>query len=98
MPSIPDENLAPPSDRECSQSKCKAKLPVGYKFKSCEKCREVSRLGMQKKRKREKEDEGHQRQAVLQPSTVVNSPVERSTEATYIEESTSDEGEVSHPY
>src|SRR6266702_2919596 len=53
-----DNNFAPPSENQCSQSKCKANLPVGYEYKSCEKCRNTSRLSMQKKQKREKVDEG----------------------------------------
>ena len=69
MPFNFDENSAPLSDIRCSQSKCITRLPMGYKHKNCEKCRNVSRLSMQKKRKREKDDEGLQRRIVLQPTT-----------------------------
>ena len=42
----------------CTQSKCKAALPDGYKYKTCEKCQNISKLGMQKKEKQDKADEG----------------------------------------
>ena len=52
-------SLAPlPSKILCSQSKCKAILPAGYNFKTCDQCHTISKLSMQKKRKREDADEG----------------------------------------
>ena len=50
--------LSQPSVNQCTQSKCKAALPDGYQYKTCEKCRNISKLCMQKKRKRDKADEG----------------------------------------
>ena len=93
-----DNDFAPPSENQCSQSKCKANLPVGYKYKSCEKCRNTSRLSMQKKRKREKVDEGPHRQQATAPgnsSTTEKGPIEYL----YVEsgtEPTSDESKVSN--
>ena len=52
------DDLAPLSVNYCTQSKCKAALSDGYKYKTCEKCRNISKLSMQKKRKRDKADEG----------------------------------------
>ncbi|KAH8982149.1 hypothetical protein EDB83DRAFT_2326588 [Lactarius deliciosus] len=57
MPPTPNVDFAPPSENKCSQSKCKVVLAAGYQYKTCEKCRSVSRLGMQRKRKREQTDE-----------------------------------------
>jgi hypothetical protein len=44
--------------KHCSQSKCKAILPEEYQYKTCDKCRAASKMSMQKKRKRDKTDEG----------------------------------------
>ena len=57
-----------PSKILCSQSKCKAILPAGYKFKTCDQCHTISKLSMQKKRKREDADEGPHRQQATAPS------------------------------
>ena len=51
-------SVTPLSVNYCTQSKCKAALPDGYKYKTCEKCWNISKLSMQKKRKRDKADEG----------------------------------------
>ena len=55
-----NSNLTTPPKNQCSQSKCKALLPAGYQYKTCEKCRSASKLSMQKKRKQkqEKADKG----------------------------------------
>ena len=52
------DDFAPPSVNHCTQSKCKATLPDGYKYKTCEKCRNMCKLSMQRKRKRDRADEG----------------------------------------
>ena len=51
-------NSTLPTESHCTQSKCRTVLPPGYQYKSCEKCRNISKLSMQKKRKRDKADEG----------------------------------------
>jgi hypothetical protein len=56
LPLTKPDFAAPPGNC-CSQLKCKAELPDN-KFKRCEKCQKVSRLGMQEKWKREQDDEG----------------------------------------
>ena len=61
------DDFAALSMNRCSMSKCKALLPVGYQYKTCEKCRNSSKLSMQKKRKREKADEG--RSPAIAPSS-----------------------------
>ena len=33
-----DESTSTPSEKQCSQSKCKTILPPGSKYKTCEKC------------------------------------------------------------
>ena len=48
---------AVPLEKCCTQLKCKAILPDGYQFKTCEKCLNISRLCMQKKRKWDQADE-----------------------------------------
>lgn len=58
MRPISNFDLAPPPENLCTQSKCKAILPTGYQYKTCEKCRQISKLSMQKKRKRDKDNEG----------------------------------------
>jgi len=62
-------DFTPLSENKCSQSKCKAVLPIGYQYKSCEKCRSVSMLSMRKKRKREKTDEGPSHSPVTAPGS-----------------------------
>ena len=52
---MPNNDLTTP-EIHCSQSKCKALLLAGYQYKTCEKCRSVSKLSMQKKRKRKQEE------------------------------------------
>ena len=51
-----DENIPPSSSRQCSQSKCKITLPDGYKWKSCQGCREKDKLAKRQKRRHEDED------------------------------------------
>ncbi len=68
MPPTSQADFAPPSKTLCSQSKCKATLPVGYQFKTCENCRNNSRLGMRKKQKRGKADEGPLHSPATPPS------------------------------
>ena len=55
---LPKNDFASPSKRYCTQSKCRAIIPEGHPNKSCEKCLASSRISMQKKRKRDKADEG----------------------------------------
>jgi hypothetical protein len=103
MPSNSDENAALPGERMCSQSKCKAKLPADYDKKTCPNCREASRVGMAKKRKRDKEDQGARKKPILQSTTAVNTNTQRDNlpqEILYVEsdeELTSDENKVSIP-
>jgi hypothetical protein len=52
MPSNSDENAAPPCERTCSQSKCKAKLPSDYNKNTCPDCCKASRVSMARKRDR----------------------------------------------
>ena len=73
MISSDDESTSTPSEKQCSQSKCKTILPPGSKYKTCEKCRNSSKLRTQRKRKRQKgeeeeeeEDRGSRRQVHLQ--------------------------------
>ena len=47
-----DDDFAPQSKKQCSQSKCKTKLQPNYPYKNCPKFYEISRLCMQKKQKR----------------------------------------------
>ena len=44
-----------PSEKQCSQSKCKTILPPGSKYKTCEKCQNSSKLRTQRKWKRQRE-------------------------------------------
>ncbi|KAH8985840.1 hypothetical protein EDB86DRAFT_2832929 [Lactarius hatsudake] len=79
MPPTSKDDFTSPSKNQCSQSKCKALLPVGCKYKTCDKCRNVSKLSMQKKRKRDKRDEDpHHRQAPApgNSNTTEKGPVE----------------------
>ena len=55
---LPKNDFTSPSKRYCTQYKCKTIIPEGCPFMSCEKCRNSSRISMQKKWKREKADEG----------------------------------------
>ncbi|KAH9074988.1 hypothetical protein EDB83DRAFT_2312455 [Lactarius deliciosus] len=82
MPPTSNDVLTPPSENQCTQSKCKATLPVGYQYKTCEKCRSVSKLSMQKKWKRDKADEGHRHSPAVAPGN--SDPIEY----TYIESDT----------
>ncbi|KAF8257921.1 hypothetical protein EI94DRAFT_1816526 [Lactarius quietus] len=68
---------APPSMNQCTQSKCKAALPDDYQYKTCEKCRNISRLSMQKKRKWDKADEG---QGCLPPIARSNSHLDEESD------------------
>ena len=52
------DDFAPLSEIQCSQSKCKATFPAGYKYKTCDKCRNISRLCMERKQKIEDIVEG----------------------------------------
>ena len=58
--------MLPSTQNDCAPSKvctrkgCKTILPADSLCKSCEKCLNISRLCMQKKRKRDKADEGEQ--------------------------------------
>jgi hypothetical protein len=61
---LPHPNALPPQ-RYCTQSKCRVILPEGYELKSCEKCAIIARIGMQKKQKREKADEGPSRSPAI---------------------------------
>ena len=54
----PKNDSASPSERYCSQSKCRAILPEGHKCKTCVKCWTINKISMQKKWKRDKADEG----------------------------------------
>ena len=70
-------DFAPPTRKCCTQSKCKAIIPEEYQYKTCEKCRAMSKISMQKKRKRDKTDEGKD-EGRPHPSTPPSS--ERDTE------------------
>ena len=37
-----DESTSTPSEKQCSQSKCKTILPPGSKYKTCEKCHNLA--------------------------------------------------------
>ncbi|KAH8996443.1 hypothetical protein EDB86DRAFT_2803978 [Lactarius hatsudake] len=79
MPPTSEDDFTSPSKNQCSQSKCKALLPVGCKYKTCDKCRNVSKLSMQKKRKRDKHDEDPHHQQAPAPgnsNTTEKGPVE----------------------
>ena len=67
LPSTQKDHIPPPVSH-CTQSKCKAVLPAGYQYKTCEKCRNISRLSMQKKRKRDKTDEGQHHSPPIAPT------------------------------
>ncbi|KAH9051623.1 hypothetical protein EDB83DRAFT_2507093 [Lactarius deliciosus] len=69
MQPTPNVNSTPLSENKCSQSKCKAVLAAGYQYKTCEKCQSLSRLGMQKKQKREKTDEGSHHSPATAPGS-----------------------------
>ena len=56
-----DDNFTPQSKKQCFQSKCKAIIPFGYGYKTCQKCQDISKHTMQMKRKREKSDNGQPR-------------------------------------
>ncbi|KAF8879753.1 hypothetical protein CPB84DRAFT_1793041 [Gymnopilus junonius] len=73
MPPHSNKNTEETTRKQCSQSKCKTMLPLGSTRKTCEKCCNVAQLSMQKKRKRDKEDEGQQRRVALQPTMRANS-------------------------
>lgn len=101
MPSSSDENTAPSSDKVCSSSKCKTRLPIGYDKKTCIKCCEKASERMARKRKRDKEDQGSHRKLVLQPTTTGNGGIIKENapqDVIYVEsdeELTSDENPVS---
>ena len=78
------DDFAPPSEIQCSQSKCKANLPAGYKYKTCDKCRNISRLCMERKRKREDIVEGPHRQQPTAPGN--NASKEKAQSNTSISE------------
>ena len=42
MISSDDESTSTPSEKQCSQSKCKTILPLGSKYKTCEKCHNLA--------------------------------------------------------
>ena len=42
MISSNDESTSTPSEKQCSQSKCKTILPPGSKYKTCEKCHNLA--------------------------------------------------------
>ncbi|KAF8508628.1 hypothetical protein BU17DRAFT_70752 [Hysterangium stoloniferum] len=91
------EHSPPSSQRECSQKKCKAKLPSEskYKWKTCQQCRDWGRLHKQAKRKNDRDDDGPRCQVVLQASTNENEGEER--QYTIIEDDrTSSESESNH--
>ena len=101
MPSNSDENAAPPCERTCSQSKCKAKLPSDYNKNTCPNCYEASRMSMARKRKRDKEEQGARKKPILQPTTAINTNARRDNppqEIIYVKSDdklTSDENQVS---
>src|ERR1700744_2388760 len=85
-------NSALPSEKLCTQSKCKAVLPNDYQYKTCDRCRNISKLSMQKKRKREKADEGpHCSPATAPGASKEEGPVDSGSET----ELTQDEDRVS---
>ena len=61
MISSDDESTSTLSEKQCSQSKCKTIPPPGSKYKTCEKCRNSSKLCTQRKRKRQKREEEEHR-------------------------------------
>ena len=66
----PEFDFAPRTGNTCSQSSCKTYLPAGYGYKTCEKCRSISRLS---KRKHMQGDKGQpQRQRTASSNTNVN--------------------------
>ena len=95
-----DENTSIPSGKQCSQSKCKTILPPGSTYKTCDKCRNSSKLRKQKKRKRgkeEDEEEGSHRKVCLHATGENGGAGDRTI--TYIvidddDEKSSDEDEV----
>ena len=56
-------DFAPQSGNTCSQSRCKIPLPTDYGYKTCEKCRNISRLCKQKRKWEENEDSHKQKRA-----------------------------------
>ena len=52
MPASTSECTTPHPEKQCCQSKCKVVIPSGYNYKTCQKCREISKHSMQKKWKR----------------------------------------------
>ena len=48
--------IPPHVERRCSQSKCTVVLPDGYKYKTCQKCRDISKHSAQRKQKRHTND------------------------------------------
>ena len=60
LPHLKNDSTSP-SERYCSQSKCRAILPEGHKCKTCVKCRTINKISMQKKWKQDKADEGPRR-------------------------------------
>ena len=48
-----DDDFAPWSKKQCTHSKCKVMLPPDYGTKYCQKCRDMCKLSMAKKWKRE---------------------------------------------
>ena len=87
MPPNSDENSPPPSERQCSQSKCTRIIPINDTHKTCKKCREANARTKAKKRKRDLEDNGQQRRIALQPVRVTcqNSEATRPVEYIYVE-------------
>ncbi len=94
---LPSEfDFAPQPGNTCSQSRCKAALPPGYGYKTCEKCRSISKLSKQK-RKREQDNEDLRQQKRI-TSNNANIKEIGVNEAIYVSSGseTSDESNVSN--